>query len=123
MSEKKIIKVFDILGDEVTAAVVVRRESLTAYTRYCHYRFAVDSEGILFVVDNFDNNIRIPGAYRYEILGTETKPVLKPCPFCGNDDIDLGGISGLIICRKCGANFYNSDMGDDALVKDWNRRA
>jgi hypothetical protein len=110
--------VLDILGDEVTAAEVIRREFLPAYTRHCYYRFAVDSEGVLFVLNNFDNNFYISGAYRYEILCPETKPVLKPCPFCGNDDVELARISGLIICRKCNISFCGPDTGDDALVKD-----
>jgi len=123
MSEKKIIKVFDILGDEVTAAEAMRREFLPAYTRHCHYRFAVDDVGVLFVLNSFNNGVRVSGAYRYEILGPKAEPALKPCPFCGNDDVELGKISGLIICRKCGANFYNPPTGDDELAKDWNRRA
>ena len=46
---------------------------------------------------------------------------LKPCPFCGGDEIhDLSGNEG-IICRSCGVQVLSArTMSDHAA---WNRRA
>ena len=65
----------------------------------------------------------------------EQKIGLKPCPFCGSNDIEMfasvketeNGYSTngrAIECKKCGLIVGNPYYSDDYLVADaWNRRA
>lgn len=55
---------------------------------------------------------------------------LKPCPFCGDDDIDFYGVrDGLqLVCKKCHVSFvrYNgppNNTAQDRLITAWNTRA
>ena len=55
---------------------------------------------------------------------------LKPCPFCGSEDIQEGSrTSGLctdiyIRCRTCGGKMQIcEEYGEEELVNRWNRRA
>ena len=68
------------------------------------------------------------------------KTKLKPCPFCGSNDIEeyYGDVNitygtvhqyGSIDCNQCGANVDRSAYGNDAvdtlskrLVEAWNKR-
>ena len=57
---------------------------------------------------------------------------LKPCPFCGGDDLDVTvgtpdreGIPTLITCAECGAGgpwVYQSPMQSEDACNEWNRR-
>lgn len=53
---------------------------------------------------------------------------LKPCPFCGNEDITITEIDGLyqavcsVMLKGCGAaTGYQYSI--DKAIKEWNRRA
>lgn len=51
---------------------------------------------------------------------------LKPCPFCGSEDIDCqnycrGGNVWFVQCRECGATFPDFDSKEEA-VGVWNKR-
>lgn len=47
---------------------------------------------------------------------------LRPCPFCGNEEIELYTIIGFYVtCEKCGAEGPGSKSKNDAICK-WNRR-
>lgn len=46
---------------------------------------------------------------------------LKPCPFCGSDDLQNNGLECRIRCVSCQAEIALWD-GDDAIAA-WNRRA
>lgn len=60
---------------------------------------------------------------------------LKPCPFCGNQEIqivdnsdhDTGDEDWIIECRGCGSAFIASNDGmpcsRSELIARWNRRA
>lgn len=56
---------------------------------------------------------------------------LKPCPFCGNEDIELklefDGHGGEpwheVICNKCYANINLHSRSEIDTIKKWNRRA
>jgi disulfide bond formation protein DsbB len=52
---------------------------------------------------------------------------LKPCPFCGSEDLDIFGAT--VTCRNCGAcacstirNHLAKEKLDD-VVEKWNKRA
>ena len=50
---------------------------------------------------------------------------LKPCPFCGSDDVDLQCYEDdgfHVVCGKCGGNMPGWDDPDEA-IEAWNRRA
>ena len=48
---------------------------------------------------------------------------LKPCPFCGSDDISEGPHSPYIICNGCGAfGPGNSDVTHEEAIAAWNTR-
>lgn len=54
---------------------------------------------------------------------------LKPCPFCGSDDIDYGIMSGTmkgfdyIQCQNCGAEIRSINNGKYIeAIEAWNRR-
>ena len=48
---------------------------------------------------------------------------LKPCPFCGSDDLSEGPHSPYIICNGCGAfGPGNSDVTHEEAIKAWNTR-
>ena len=48
---------------------------------------------------------------------------LKPCPFCGSDDLGMNGGSEYVFCRGCGAEgAWNDDNVEEAIAA-WNRRA
>lgn len=55
-------------------------------------------------------------------------PELKPCPFCGNEDITIIEIDGLyqtvcsVIRKGCGAA-SGYQYSRDKAIKEWNRRA
>ena len=49
-----------------------------------------------------------------------TETTLKPCPFCGNDDISYDKSRGTAYCTECMAGAANMRA---MLVEDWNRRA
>ena len=58
------------------------------------------------------------------------KNELKPCPFCGSDDIDYGIMSGTmkgfdyIQCQNCGAEVRSINNGKYIeAIEAWNRRA
>lgn len=58
------------------------------------------------------------------------KNELKPCPFCGSDDIDYGIMSGTmkgfdyIQCQNCGAEIRSINNGKYIeAIEAWNRRA
>lgn len=59
---------------------------------------------------------------------------LKPCPFCGSEDVDLVRLflgTSAVRCNRCDADvvFYSTvtlDVGleqDEAVSELWNRRA
>jgi len=52
---------------------------------------------------------------------------LKPCPFCGSDDLDVHLRDEGVHCRGCGAwmpSVYSSDHSrTHGGVEGWNRRA
>lgn len=50
-------------------------------------------------------------------LMTEEK--LKPCPFCGSDNIAVR--FGSVCCRECDANINSYDEKNS--IKSWNTRA
>ena len=57
------------------------------------------------------------------------KNELKPCPFCGSDDIEYGIMSGTmkgfdyIQCQNCGAEIRSINNGKYIeAIEDWNRR-
>lgn len=57
------------------------------------------------------------------------KNELKPCPFCGSDDIDYGIMSGTmkgfdyIQCQNCGAEIRSINNGKYIeAIEAWNRR-
>jgi Lar family restriction alleviation protein len=73
----------------------------------------------------------IPGPY---CPGKERRRVnevkLKPCPFCGSEDIQEGSRTSdlctdiYIRCRTCGGKMQIcEEYGEEELVKRWNRRA
>lgn len=49
---------------------------------------------------------------------------LKPCPFCGSENIELvaGDAWPWVRCRSCLASSAMEDAEEDAIEK-WNRRA
>jgi len=56
---------------------------------------------------------------------------LKPCPFCGGDDVefvplynnDCDKVGGKIRCNCCLSTFVHPEANDDdELVEYWNRR-
>lgn len=53
-----------------------------------------------------------------------TEQTLKPCPFCGSDDLDIMGdsVSGYIRCISCDSESGLHDNTDDAIAA-WNQRA
>lgn len=57
----------------------------------------------------------------------EGKSKLKPCPFCGNEQVGIfvSPIAGtnMIICEKCGADvcFFGAECRGKAITA-WNRR-
>lgn len=55
---------------------------------------------------------------------------LKPCPFCGSEDvvivkpINLGKIGKALLCNKCNTRVGFPMAYDDLMAMDaWNRRA
>jgi len=58
---------------------------------------------------------------------------LKPCPFCGGDDLHLGLVardtlknSGLIFeieCMECGLLFKKDTKDESHIIKTWNTRS
>ena len=51
---------------------------------------------------------------------------LRPCPFCGSDDIqnrDSGMGQNLTGCVKCGARVYYKFSSLEDAAKAWNTRA
>jgi Lar family restriction alleviation protein len=50
---------------------------------------------------------------------------LKPCPFCGNKDIQccLDGYGNHWVDCECGANLTASYATEKEAIEDWNRRA
>lgn len=47
---------------------------------------------------------------------------LKPCPFCGNNDISTA-CDNCIECSDCGANIvFEEEESFTEMVKAWNRR-
>ena len=60
-------------------------------------------------------------------------PELKPCPFCGGNDIDIDETDFgraddpycyIVSCKGCHANVYvDSDSTMEDAVAAWNRRA
>lgn len=74
-------------------------------------------------------------AHTVEITKSNGKKLvmeIKPCPFCGDDDIfickkyDDNGIwhGWQIVCPNCDLVVYSQDHENKReLVKDWNRRA
>ena len=54
---------------------------------------------------------------------------IKPCSFCGSDDIDYGIMSGTmkgfdyIQCQNCGAEIHSINNGKYIeAIEAWNRR-
>lgn len=48
---------------------------------------------------------------------------LKPCPFCGSDDLEsLGSVDGEFIACQCGA-YGPMEMISELAVISWNNRA
>lgn len=54
---------------------------------------------------------------------------LKPCPFCGSDDVDLvnaslDGDNWGVVCRDCDVWMDNrlEDMTKEQAIELWNRR-
>ncbi len=50
---------------------------------------------------------------------------LKPCPFCGSDNVDIykhKNENKCVVCYKCYSGSGNY-MTDDLAVEAWNRRA
>lgn len=59
---------------------------------------------------------------------------LKPCPFCGSEDIEIRkGVvfAGAVYCRTCTAdvifnavdNLYNELSWEENLISKWNKRS
>lgn len=54
----------------------------------------------------------------------EIKVELKPCPFCGCEDIGIEPLNKFrssVFCRRCHVKFHGRDEYE--LVGKWNRRA
>jgi len=53
---------------------------------------------------------------------TEQKTALKPCPFCGNENIERK--KKACRCLECGCEgpYTSEDIYDDQCEKDWNNR-
>lgn len=78
-----------------------------------------------------------------KIIEGMKKPPVKPCPFCGSEDIVIapgqnsraeeGFAYSCVTCQECGAevygeavNYYNNPENKDAdllALEVWNRRA
>ena len=63
----------------------------------------------------------------FKTLQNSSDEELKPCPFCGSEDIQhsYGQIDGnvrgyTILCRDCG--YHVEDCEDESAVEKWNRR-
>lgn len=53
------------------------------------------------------------------------KRELKPCPFCGSDDIALyGSVAKFVMCKNCEAavGVCEAESADETIQR-WNRRA
>ena len=53
---------------------------------------------------------------------------LKPCPFCGADNVNLSieyddWGEPFIYCNVCDSCYENANVGVDKLIDGWNRRA
>lgn len=73
-------------------------------------------------------------AHTVEITKSNGKKLvmeIKPCPFCGDEDVFIAKryIDGIwhgwqIVCPNCDLVVYSQDHENKReLVKDWNRRA
>jgi Lar family restriction alleviation protein len=59
------------------------------------------------------------------------KKELKPCIFCGSDEVDIGNLQpwgdNAVFCNKCGAQGPSFDHDEKKskkkAVKAWNKRA
>ncbi len=47
-------------------------------------------------------------------------PELKPCPFCGSDDVELHG-DAWVTCEDCGAETIYCETPEEA-IGHWNKR-
>ena len=56
-------------------------------------------------------------------LGVCEKQKLKPCPFCGSDNVELHRNIEYVLCTKCGARGTPFDGHPADAVESWNRRA
>ena len=55
---------------------------------------------------------------------------LKPCPFCGGEDIDFASTNGksfALVCRNCaarvGGRHYPDHVEQKEMIEKWNTRA
>lgn len=77
---------------------------------------------------------------RKEQLPTKEEPKLKPCPFCGGEDIEISktwfssSVPGTnveatipdrvgVFCMSCGIGYYNKDSTMQYIIDEWNKRA
>lgn len=73
-------------------------------------------------------NKKIKVAIELDNMRFESTDGLKPCPFCGSDQVShlSGAVAGtsMFICKGCGADvcFYGAER-EPAASKAWNRRS
>ena len=50
---------------------------------------------------------------------------IKPCPHCGNKEVELeySAIGYCVRCYKCGIGHFNNNWTKEYAIESWNKRA